>query len=830
MLVLVAAFVRLPAGAQAGPEVPGAPPAQPPAAAPPPAVAQEPVVRDVAGLAAAIDETYTSLREIRETLARKKVPAEIAHRLNEVERQVRAIRAERDALDLDTSSLYALDELQMKGARFDSRLTEWRTALDARVAEGTGAATTLDGMRDRWRASREALAQDEIPATLRSQMKEVEAAIAAARAEVGKRLDELIGLRGRVGAASNWLGEMRAEIDASRDVARRRLLATDAPPLWPSISAPETGSFREQFHRAWDRDRQGFEEFLVEYGHRVPFQAALFVALACVLFVLRGRSRGWEAKAEDDSQRTALRVFSRPVSAALLVTVLLTRAFYPYAPPVVYDANGLLGLVPLLLLIPRLVYARLRPAVYGLGGLFALQQLRELAPPQTLLERLMLLALSGLALAVALWVLRLAGTASREPGGRFWAAAVALLRVGAALLALSLLANVIGAVSLADLWTTATLYSAYMGIGVFAGVLILDVLGTVALRSRWARATGMIAHHGDRVRGRMRRWLRVAGVLAWLAGTLLWFRALDAAVRGLRVALSTRWSAGNVDVSLGDVATFVVSIYASLLLSRFVRFVLEEDVFPRVSMPRGVPATLSMLINYGILALGLLFALSAAGFEVSQFAIIFGALGVGIGFGLQNLVNNFISGLILVFERPVKIGDTIEVGQLMGEVRRIGIRSSTVRTFDGAEVIVPNGNLISGEVINWTLSDRVRRIKLQVGVAYGTDPQTVLDLLVETAQGHKDVLRQPRPQALFQGFGASALDFELRFWTGNFDAWPVVQSEVTVALQGALKRAGVEIPYPQQDLHLRSIHPAARRALTREDERTPSLESGGEEH
>jgi len=221
-----------------------------------------------------------------------------------------------------------------------------------------------------------------------------------------------------------------------------------------------------------------------------------------------------------------------------------------------------------------------------------------------------------------------------------------------------------------------------------------------------------------------------------------------------------------------------------------------------------------MLINYTILTLGFLSAMAVAGIEVSQFAIIFGALGVGIGFGLQNIVNNFISGLILVFERPVKIGDTIEVGTMIGEVRRIGIRSSTVRTFDGAEVIVPNGNLISAEVINWTLSDRIRRIKVAAGVAYGTDPQKVIDILVKVAKESDDILGFPEPNALFKGFGASSLDFELRAWTANFDRWMRVASQITVDVNRELVEAGIEIPFPQRDLHLRSVEPSAGRALS----------------
>ena len=196
----------------------------------------------------------------------------------------------------------------------------------------------------------------------------------------------------------------------------------------------------------------------------------------------------------------------------------------------------------------------------------------------------------------------------------------------------------------------------------------------------------------------------------------------------------------------------------------------------------------------------------------------FGALGVGIGFGLQELVNNFVSGLILMFERPIQTGDTVEIGSLIGEVRRIGIRSSTVRTLDGAEVIVPNAKLVSNELVNWTLSDRLRRIDVPVGVAYGTDPSRVIDILVETAGSHPKALQYPSPQALFQGFGDSSLDFVLRFWTGDFDNWRQVRSDATVNVNNALKAAGVEIPFPQRDLHVRSVTREIGRALADGDE------------
>jgi small-conductance mechanosensitive channel len=250
-----------------------------------------------------------------------------------------------------------------------------------------------------------------------------------------------------------------------------------------------------------------------------------------------------------------------------------------------------------------------------------------------------------------------------------------------------------------------------------------------------------------------------------------------------------------------------------MLISRFIRFVLQEDVLPLVDLPRGVPGSISKLIHYIIIGIGFFVALAVAGISLDRFALVAGALGVGIGFGLQSIVNNFVSGLILIFERPVQLGDTVEVGTLLGTVQRIGVRSSTVRTFSGAEVIVPNANLVANEVINWTLSDKNRRIEVAVGVAYGTDPQRVLDILLEVASGHPNVLENPAAVALFRGFGDSSLDFTLRFWAIRYEEGLQIASDITVAINNALKESGIEIPFPQRDLHLRSVDPEAGKLL-----------------
>jgi len=189
--------------------------------------------------------------------------------------------------------------------------------------------------------------------------------------------------------------------------------------------------------------------------------------------------------------------------------------------------------------------------------------------------------------------------------------------------------------------------------------------------------------------------------------------------------------------------------------------------------------------------------------------------GGGIGFGLQNVVNNFVCGLILLFERPVHVGDIVEVGDTVGEVRHIGIRASTVRTYQGADIIVPNAQFITASVTNWTFSDELRRIDLPVGVNYGAAPQAVIELLEKTAQAHAAVLETPPPKGLFTGYGDSSINFELRAWTAQFSNWAAIRSELAAAVYDAVYAAGMAFPFPQRDVHILGDQTAQKAAAPR---------------
>ena len=261
----------------------------------------------------------------------------------------------------------------------------------------------------------------------------------------------------------------------------------------------------------------------------------------------------------------------------------------------------------------------------------------------------------------------------------------------------------------------------------------------------------------------------------------------------IEAVLNANLALGSFSITPGHILAFLIAVWASFFVSKFLRFLLEEDVYHHLHLERGIPYAISTMLHYVILLLGFFIGLGALGIDLTKVTILAGAFSVGIGFGLQNVINNFVCGLILLFERPIKVGDVIEVGGKVGEVSRIGIRASVIRTADGSEVIVPNGSLISTQVTNWTFSDRKRAIEVSVNVTGGEDPQRVVELLKRTAASHPDVAKEPVPQAHVVNFSSGAVTFQLRAWTDRYQDLAQVRSDLSIAINDTLARENIAI-------------------------------------
>ncbi|MEZ5399120.1 MAG: mechanosensitive ion channel [Bryobacteraceae bacterium] len=262
---------------------------------------------------------------------------------------------------------------------------------------------------------------------------------------------------------------------------------------------------------------------------------------------------------------------------------------------------------------------------------------------------------------------------------------------------------------------------------------------------------------------------------------------------------------GELSVTLSFVVKAVLFLAALGFFARRAGSYLRRWVLDRSSLGEGQKYAIERTIRYGAFAFGLLVGLNTAGVNLSSLAVLGGALGIGLGFGLQAITNNFVAGLILLFERPIKMGDRVEIDGLNGIVVRIGGRSTWVRTNDNIVIVIPNSDFITNRVINWTANDSKVRFRLPVGVSYGSDPAHVREILVAVAVANKDVLATPPPDLMFVGFGDSSLDFELRVWTENrVQTYPVLKSDLYFAIFEAFRKAGIEIPFPQRDVHIRT--------------------------
>ncbi len=261
---------------------------------------------------------------------------------------------------------------------------------------------------------------------------------------------------------------------------------------------------------------------------------------------------------------------------------------------------------------------------------------------------------------------------------------------------------------------------------------------------------------------------------------------------------------GGISISLGALLLAILVLIVGVIITNIFRHWLANRVLPNTRLDSGARNSIAAATGYLGVGIVILIAISTLGVDFSNLALVAGALGVGIGFGLQNVVQNFVAGLLLLIERPVKVGDWVIVGATEGTVKRISVRSTEIETFDRSSVIVPNSEFISSPVTNWTYKNRLARVRIRVGVAYGSDTKKVAAILLRCAQAHRHILRYPPAAAYFLAFGDSSLNFELRCYVYDTDYYLPTISDLHFAVDEAFRQEGIEIPFPQRDLHLRS--------------------------
>ncbi|XOV94413.1 MAG: mechanosensitive ion channel family protein [Bacteroidota bacterium] len=267
---------------------------------------------------------------------------------------------------------------------------------------------------------------------------------------------------------------------------------------------------------------------------------------------------------------------------------------------------------------------------------------------------------------------------------------------------------------------------------------------------------------------------------------------------------------GDSKISIGTIFYFVFAFIILGYISKKIRRFLLHTILPKTHLDKGVSASVASIVRIIIIIIGSIIIVDTAGIDLSALTLLAGALGVGIGFGLQNITDNFISGIIILFEKPIKVGDRIEVGDVQGDVISISFRATTIQTNDNISIIVPNSEFISSRVINWSHNDRNIRFRIPVGVSYKENPEKITKILLEVANKNPHVNKTPEPSVLFDEFGDSSINFILAVWTTSHTDRPrVLRSELYFEIFKRFGEEGVEIPFPQRDLHLKTPFPTS---------------------
>jgi potassium efflux system protein len=790
-ILLFPAAVAGQTAAQKTPEVRTAPAPKASAAIPVAEVAAQ--ATNVSDLLRTLYSQFAPTREIGRI--QKEFPDLSARIGTDFRRTMRVLRTE--------PTLETLQTEEQEWKRTHLEMSKWVSLLTDRATRLQGALGQVADLHKKWSQSLDSARVEKAPETIIEQINAVLPAIEAAQLTLQRQLTVVLDLQGRLAEEGtrclSVLGEIaQAQQAAVSGIVRRERLPIWSPDLWARARAAGFARLREMAADPW----ADIEQYLHNPANGMPIHVGVFLAVAVLFFAMRRQVRRWE---EGEGSSVMTIVSDRPYAAALIASLLFASAPYSPAPPTVRDLFEALALAPMIRLMKPMVNRRVVFLLYALGILFGVDTVRHALAGGTLLDQTMVVleALGGMAV---LWWSLAYGNLQRSLTLATGSARFGVLRKGAGLvlvvLGVGLVAGGLGYMRVARLLVSGVLIGGALALTLSASFKILCAVAAFGLRVWPLRLLDMVRHHRDLMERRICRILAWVAIIVWLARVLDYVGLFQPALSFGEAVLVAKLERGSISVSVGDVLAFVLAVWAAYLLSAFIRFVLQEDVYPRRKVPAGMAYAASRLLHYIILALGFVVGMGVLGVDLTKVTVLIGAFGVGLGFGLQSVVNNFVSGLILLFERPIHVGDTVEHGNLEGQVQRIGIRASIVRTLQGADIIVPNSQLVSEQVTNWTLSDQLRRIDLPVGVSYSAAPKKVIEVLEAVASAHPGVLKNPPPKAWFLGFGDSSINFELRAWTDHYIDWYKIRSELAVAVFDAVRAAGMSFPFPQREVRL----------------------------
>ena len=745
-------------------------------------------------------QTLEKIEKISTTLDKNELVKEIQTALPSYSKAIDDLLHDNIYKDLTKLDIRTLQKSYNDLSVYLLSLHKWNEALQTQIELYQDKDIQIQTLSLKWKKIATLAKKEEAPTAILEQITKVEKELHHVEKSIKKTFDNLL-------TDSNLITVQIAKIDKLMEALKQieialanNVLKQNELPYFTTLTQVDF-FIVHYFHQIYTIYLENFQHFYnyldTHENGLLALYLSLFLLSSFIFYFYYLYKKEKLFVYSDSIYKKEFFFIKRPISTLLIIQALINVFIFMDMPEIIMSTHLLFILIPIFRIIQVVSSKEIVKYFYLFFSLYLLYLIQKSATGYSIENRSFVLLLTILFIVFHINLIknRILDFIVKPFLLKF---SYRLLYIFIIALFVSILANLYGTVLLSFRLMGFAFVSIYSAIIFYSLYIILSGYIIIMLRRHMATATNLVEDFSIKVETNTIKIIKLIMFIWWVKVIIRNIGLYPYLIELKNSFLALTWQVSTTTISTDAIMDFIVVLLGTWLLARFTNALLIVEIFSRFNFPRGIPTAIQTVVNYMILGTGVIIALSSLGITTEQFTLVFGALGVGIGFGLRNIIANFVSGIIMVFERPIQLGDTIEINNSLGSVQSIGARSSTIKTFDGSEVIIPNADFIAKEIINWTLSDERRRKILDFKVAFDSDIEKVLAIMKEIASAHPDVLKDPTPLATFKGFGEYYLEFKLYFWLT--DNLIVAQSDIAIAIHKALKEENIQMPTPKQEI------------------------------
>ncbi|NOR76825.1 MAG: mechanosensitive ion channel [Draconibacterium sp.] len=763
----------------------------------------------VTEIAIAINDISSESEKLNQRVTKLRAILKPSSEIGDVDSLLANTEAE---ITLTKDSLYTKIE-EMSQRRLKGRMVEWENyrlilkdyqdVLNNRLTDVTEVNEEMLDEIKKWEFTKESLSDDNKGGDIYSNIDTIVNSLQQITKISLVRIDSIFIIQKRLTNIVFFTDEVISEIKRVQMQLQKDYFVFDSPLLWQinkrdsialdTSNTTLTNSFATM-KVEFDENVTSLKDFFTLNKKTASLQLIFLLLIYILLIIIK---KQWQKDPKihtNQVEKETIIILRYPFAATITAGLLISAFFYKSLIPTITEIHIIIILVSTTFLLPRLSTKRFKIFLSLLVIVYLTNILESYLIPQSFLNRIVLL-ISAITLIYAL----VSGYREVKKKPKFFLHIKALFKFIVPIYLLFLIgaivANIVGMARLSQFLIEAILFSTILGIVVYLSVKIITSIFILLIQFINSANTQAFSTLVKVAQKRLKPILFLIGFIVWIIFTLRSFELYGYLLESLNEILLIKWEISDLTISLGGILSFLVIFLVAILLAQLAAAIFQDEWLIKL-LPRGVAPAISLMLRIFIISIGFYASLTAAKVPLNQLGFVVGALGVGIGFGLQNVVLNFVAGLILAFERPINLGDTIEVDMEMGVVTNIGIRSSNIKTYSGSEAIIPNGDLISKKVVNWTLTNRDRRSVVLMKTSSTANPEKVIELFNQIATEDPKIFKNPAPTTHFYGFNLEGnLDFSLFYWTTFDDGWST-KAAIALKLYTALKNEGIRAPLP----------------------------------